>query len=465
MNSDANNSASVNEDLPVQPRVRGISSSSQAKVPRVSKTKPPASNSQEATNAVSGRGLPPAGLAADKVGQAPAAPEAEPTLKAANTATAKTEHDNNKAKEEKGSNTGFQTTHSERSINQIVESQTVIDRRVKRMADIERERASFLAAKIDWANKFGKINTMQLADPASAKLVAELLKPKKNPAEMSSAEAQILDNAMSFDPVVRRHAMQKRTTDRQMVGAVQQWAETFSHEVRERRKIDVLPEYVEGNPQRTSERAWRISLTPDALRPIVESPSQTASRLDRHRISTSNKETEVSHIILSLPNNGQTPTMGEMVALCRRMGSRIGVDWDQQESAAFVHCDTDNWHAHLLVGRTRSDRGRWSPGIGIDRALALEAKLMANEHDQKWDQWMVARSRHSAGAAALARRGELHAKIVYPDGEVDMVPWQGEIADTRIEMDWIAHAPHPGLSIDKQVGLRSADQVVPYCAG
>jgi hypothetical protein len=346
-----------------------------------------------------------------------------------------------------------------------MEVRAAADRQTMAAAQVDRERQRLKEAKNTWAkrNWLAKANRERATQLEAAALAAEILGRKKNAEELSIEEARMCDNDLERDPVARRLAVQKATTATQKIGRDIQWEEAFAHEPRERREIYTRPADVPAWAEKTSERAWRISLTPDVDHPPNETAKQTAARLDRHRLPDSNKDTEVSHIVLSLPDNGRTPTLGEMVALCRRMGSRIGVDWNQQETAGFVHCDTGHWHVHMLIGRTRMDGGRWSPGIGIDRALALEARMMAKEKGQEWEQRMVARSRHSKGAAALARRGELHAKIVYPDREAVMVAWQGAEADRRVDADWVAHAEHPGVSIGKQVGLRSAYRAAGYC--
>lgn len=242
------------------------------------------------------------------------------------------------------------------------------------------------------------------------------------------------------------------------------WAETIAHEPRETRwLVDTPTDPDLVRDQTVSDRVTKLDL-------LIERRSQgfgsgweaTAGRLARW-VGERSTDDAVAHMVVAWPPD-KTPTMGEVLATSRRYLVRIGVDLTRQEVVGWVHHDREHAHLHIAIGRDRSDGGRWCPGIGVDRAIALEARLMAREAGEEWDQRMVGRSRLSKAGAAMARQGKLHADVRYRDGRVLSVPWQGAEADKRIEDDPICHLQHAGCTLAKLVGLRDAYAISRYCA-
>lgn len=272
-----------------------------------------------------------------------------------------------------------------------------------------------------------------------------------------------LDRATTIDKVAHRKAVQASTLPAVRLKSDRVWEQTIAHESSPRRWIDVhtalIPEYCE-----RSVRAVQIDLCPEAI-PLAEVSAgrrKTVDMIEAYRSPRHAKRYNAAHFILSWPV-GVVPTLSEVAVSSRRMCMRVGLDLHQQGSAAYLHYDRDHYHVHVVVGRSRRDGGLWSPGLGIDRALALESRLLANEHGQQWDQRMVGRSEHSRIGGAKAAAGGLCAKIRYASREPQPLAWQGAEVDKRYDLDYLAQGPHAGVCIAKMVGLRPAHSVVTYC--
>ena len=272
-----------------------------------------------------------------------------------------------------------------------------------------------------------------------------------------------VDRATRIDKVAHRKAVQAATLPAVKAKSDLVWEKTIAHETSHRRWIDgwttLIPEICE-----RSVRSVQIDVCPEliARAHVSASRGKTVGMIEAHRFSTHAKRNNAAHFIMSWPL-GVVPTVSEVAVSARRMCMRVGLDLHQQGAAAFLHYDREHYHVHLIVGRSRLDGGLWSPGLGIDRAMALESRLLANEHGQEWDQRMVGRSEQSRIGGARAAAGVLCAKIRYGDREPQTVPWQGAAVDERYEVDYLAQGPHAGVCIAKMVGLRAAYSVVTYC--
>lgn len=281
--------------------------------------------------------------------------------------------------------------------------------------------------------------------------------------EMEVEAMAEVDRATKIDKVAHRKAVQVATLPEVKAKSDVVWEKTIAHETSKRRWTagwtSLIPEICE-----RSVRSVQIDLCPEVIprAPVTASRRQTVEMIEEHRCESHAKRNNTAHFILSWPH-GVVPSVSEAAVSARRMCMRVGLDLHQQGSAAFLHYDRDHYHVHLLVGRSRLDGGLWSPGLGIDRVMALESRLLANEHGQEWNQRMVGRSEKSRIGGAKAAEGALCAKIRYAHLEPMTIAWQGAEVDARYEMDYLAQGPHAGVCIAKMVGLRPAHSVVTYC--
>jgi hypothetical protein len=169
---------------------------------------------------------------------------------------------------------------------------------------------------------------------------------------------------------------------------------------------------------------------------------------------------QVAHIVASW--SAAAVDTGSMAATASRLLARVGIDPLAQRVVVVAHLDGPHAHLHIMAARVRSDGGAWVPGLGVDRALALESAVLAREAGQPWDQRMIARSARSGAAAGLAADGELHGEIRYEDGRRERIAWQGLAVAERVEASAYGHAEHAGICVAKMVGYRPAVGAVRY---
>lgn len=268
-----------------------------------------------------------------------------------------------------------------------------------------------------------------------------------------------LDHVAAVAGAQRREALQAATPPRYRDHQRNRWDVAIStHEPMLRASSDDLLE-PEIGPEGPAQ--W-VSLTPElGLQPEIM--EQTIERLTRFKSQRIKPQHATAHFVVAwAPGDEVTP--GEAIVTGRRLLARVGIDHLQQECAAYIHHDGATQHLHLVVARTRRDGGVWTAGLGVDRALALESRLMAHEHGEEWDQRMVARSGQSKGALRLLEEGMLGGYIVHVDGSRARIDYQGPEVAARMEGDVLTMARHGGAHLAKMVGQRGARVLISYCA-
>lgn len=268
-----------------------------------------------------------------------------------------------------------------------------------------------------------------------------------------------LDHVASVAGAQRREALQAATTPRYREHQRNRWDVAIStHEPLQRASSN---DFLEPEIGPEGPAQW-VSLTPERdLR--HETVEQTIERLTRFKSQRIKPQHAMAHFVASWePEHEVTP--GEAIVTGRRLLARVGINPLQQECAAYIHHDGATQHLHLVVARTRRDGGVWTAGLGVDRALALESRLMAHEHGEEWDQRMVARSGRSKGALRLLEEGMLGGYIVHVDGSRERIDYQGPEVAARMEGDVLTMARHGGAHLAKMVGQRGARVLVSYCA-
>lgn len=264
------------------------------------------------------------------------------------------------------------------------------------------------------------------------------------------------DAAAQRGGAARRAALQARTPATVRSREHARWEQALAHEHRRpppRGVMEQAGEYVAG-------RAVLIPMLADE--PVFASRKDIEAYLTEHATLNPNIRTkhQVAHLVASWEAASVHP--GAAAATAARLCARIGIDPQQQHVVTLLHLDGQHAHLHILAARVREDGGAWVPGLGVDRALALEAESMARDHGQAWDQRMIARSKRSGVAAAAAARGELYGEVRYEDGTRTRVPWQGAEVVQRREADPWAVADHAGVCLARLVGYRPAARLVAY---
>ena len=268
-----------------------------------------------------------------------------------------------------------------------------------------------------------------------------------------------LDHVAAVAGAQRREVLQAATTPRYREHQRSRWDAAIAlHEPMRRASTDDLltPEIGPEGPSQ-----W-VSLTPE--RDLQsETLEQTVGRLTRFKSQRIKPQHATAHFVMAW-EPGHEVTPGEAIVTSRRLLARVGIDPLRQECAAYIHHDGVTQHLHLVVARTRRDGGVWTAGIGVDRALALESRLMAHERGEEWDQRMIARSRQSKGALRLLEEGMLGGYFVHVDGSHERIDYQGPEVAARMEGDVLTMARHGGAHLAKMVGQRGAKAVISYCA-
>ena len=302
------------------------------------------------------------------------------------------------------------------------------------------ERASRKAARGRWAVRNKKAEAVQ---PATI-------------GEEAAAVDRVADSEAASAGKARRLALQAVTTPAHRDRERGHWDQAIAdYEPAPRTIIAGTWEVVAGPADGRSQ--W-VSMYPDREELTPETSQQLARRLAAGRSPRIKSQHAVAHFVISWRDD---PTLAEAVTTARRLCGRLGIDPEQQQIGAAMHSDGAACHLHLLVARTRTDGGVWKAGIGVDRALALESRLMALERGGAWDQRMIARSRTSGAALGFMRAGKLEASILY-DGTQRRLAWQGAAVTDRIADDIWARARTGGECIAKMVGLRSAQGTARY---
>jgi hypothetical protein len=259
----------------------------------------------------------------------------------------------------------------------------------------------------------------------------------------------------------RRAALQARTAGAVVSREQARWNAALAHERIEQPRTGAI----EAGEYACGARATVVPLS--APEPDFHSAGEIATYLNKFAARNPHIKNrhQVAHLAVSWA--GQDVSASAAAATAARMLTRLGIDVARQPVVCLMHHDTDHTHMHLLVGRVRSDGGAWTAGLGVDRALALEAFAMVAETGQAatWDQRMIARSKRSGVAAGLAAQGRLAGEIRYADGRREEIPWQGEAVTARRAEDYIAaEIAHAGLCLPRMIGLRPAERVAGYCA-
>lgn len=260
--------------------------------------------------------------------------------------------------------------------------------------------------------------------------------------------------------IARRKARveEKRSwdTNNYVAYAAQRWQKAFGHDVPSR------PVIWEQLPVQGYEVGRATVLDLDPGQPTFQGHEQIASYLARYTpLNTRIKEKhQVAHIHASWQNADITD--GEATVTAQRLIVRLGIEPAHQPIVCVKHHDTKHSHIHLLVGRVRDDGGAWTPGLGIDRAMALETKQMAEETGKPWQQLMVDYTQKSGIGAWKAEEGQLQAEIRYRDGSREVVPWQGPEVTKRWEANPYAQLAHAGPCIVQCAGDRSAKVAAKY---
>lgn len=302
------------------------------------------------------------------------------------------------------------------------------------------KRAGRTAARGRWAARHAQAASAPPATIGAAALAVDL-----------AAESEAVQAGKA-----RRLALQARTTPAHRDRERGHWDQAIAdHEPGPRAILSGTWEVVSGS---AAGRAQWVSLYPDREEMTAETTGQLARRLAAARSSSIKPQHAVAHFVVSWRDD---PTLAEAVATARRLCARLGIDPEQQQVGAAMHHDGKSPHLHLLVARTRHDGGVWTAGLGVDRALALESRLMALENGAAWDQRMIAHSTRSGAALGMMRTGKLAGTIRY-DGVCVAVPWQGAAVSERIEADVWSRTRTGGDCLAKMVGLRSAHGTARY---
>ena len=294
-----------------------------------------------------------------------------------------------------------------------------------------------------WGRRKGRAAEGQEVAPAEDELTAE-------------ARAAEADAIKRLEKAHRAQALEMAETlcKRKEVSA-RRWKSAYAYEPERRTLHDSLPAV---KTRQVSDRATWVEITTGQS---PETWHAAASRLSRGRSNRIQDKHAAAHLVVSWPE-GVEPTPGQAATTCRRMMQRLGLDPDRHETAAWLHADSKATHCHLVVARTRQDGAVWMPRLGPDRAMALEARLMAVEHGDEWAQEMTTyKAIHGRGEHFYAK-GEAHALMVHPDGRRDKIAWQGPEVDARMEDDPLAICQHAGVTLGKVIGFRPAATVCRY---
>lgn len=273
---------------------------------------------------------------------------------------------------------------------------------------------------------------------------------------LRSIQIAARDAAAQKGCAARRAALQARTDSGRKAYEQARWAAALAHEVvREppRGVLEEMGEYHAG-------RAVVVPVLPDE--PRFANRGEISSYLTEHAALNARIRTQhqVAHLVVSWA--AETIHPGAAAATAARMCARIGIDPQRQRVVSVMHLDGKHAHMHILAARVRDDGGAWVPGLGVDRALALEASQLAQDHGQVWDQRMIARSARSGAAAAFAAKGELAGEIRYEDGERTRIAWQGPDVSARIDAGHFSLGEHAGVCVARLIGYRPADRMVRY---
>lgn len=272
-------------------------------------------------------------------------------------------------------------------------------------------------------------------------------------AEARASEAEAVKRLAEAQRV-RSLAVTEASVQRREVSA-RRWKAAYAYEPDRRTLYDSLPAVTR---KEINNRSTWVEITPCQL---PETWTAAAARLSRGRSGRIQDKHAVAHLVVSWPE-GVEPTPGQAATTCRRMMQRLGLDPDRHATAAWLHADSKATHCHLVVARTRGDGAVWMPRLGPDRAMALEARLMAVEHGDEWAQEMTTYKAIHGRGEHFYGKGQAHALMVHPDGRREKIAWQGPEVDARMERDPIALSQHAGVTLGKMIGFRPAASVCRY---